>query len=207
MPTELSSPPTLFISRPVHRTLTKRVVKLICSAFLSLLLAACVLLFVLWLALRPHRPRFHVSSFSVTGLSANGSAPLTFSFEVAVRNPNQEIAVSYDSVFVSVYYRDDRVGAAEAPAAGPFFQPPKNTTVISGKAAGVAPAAAAGTVAREARAGSVVFRLELASVVRFRMSTWDTHRHHLHVSCDVEVGPDGLITVRSKDKRCYIYFL
>lgn len=219
MSAELPSPPPqhhLFPNRFFYRRapgpsrLTRRAIKLVCSVFLSLLLVAGVLLFVLWLALRPHRPRFHVLSFSVAGLSSPGAGGgLSFTFNVSARNPNGKISISYDSVFGSVYYRHDRVGSGgPTPAAAPFFQPPKNTKAVSGEAAGVAPAPAAAMIEWEAAEGSVGLRLELTSVIRFGVSTWDTRRHRLHVSCNVDVGgADGLITAGSKDKRCSIYFL
>ncbi|XP_074572355.1 NDR1/HIN1-like protein 12 [Curcuma longa] len=212
-----SSPPHhLFPNRffytqaAVRSSLTRRAIKLVCSVFLSLLLVAGVLVFVLWLALRPHRPRFHVLSFSAAGLSSPGDGGgLSFTFNVSVRNPNGRISISYDSVFGSVYYRNDRVGSGgPTPAAAPFYQPPKNTKAVIGEAAGVAPAPAAAMIAGEAAEGSVGFRLEMTSVIRFSVSTWGTRRHRLHVSCNVDVGgADGLITVGSKDKRCSIYFL
>ncbi|XP_010910294.1 protein NDR1-like [Elaeis guineensis] len=192
---------TLFKAHRVRESLTTRACKLLCSFFLSLLLAAGVILFVLWLSLRPHRPRFHVSSFSAPVLSP--SAGTAFSFDVSDRNPNGNIGIFYDAVAGSVFYRDNRVGS-EPKLAGPFYQPPKNTTVIHGAVDGAS--LSPEELAADLRSGRVGFRLELSTTIRFRVSTWDTHRHRLHVSCSVEVGPDGAILAASKSRRCSLYF-
>ncbi|XP_008777797.1 NDR1/HIN1-like protein 13 [Phoenix dactylifera] len=185
----------------VRESLTTRTAKLLCSFFLFLLLAAGVILFVLWLSVHPHRPRFHVSSFSAPGLSP--AAGTAFSFNVSDRNPNRNIGIFYDAVAGSVFYRGNRVGF-EPELVGPFYQPPKNTTAILGEVSGAS--LSPEELAVDLQSGRVGFRLELRSTIRFRVSTWDTHRHRLHVACDVEVGPDGALLEVSRSRRCSIYF-
>ncbi|OAY75019.1 Protein NDR1 [Ananas comosus] len=213
---------TRYRARQVRESLAKRFTKLLCSAVLSLLFAAAFVLFILWLALRPHRPRFHVSSFSASPLPSSSSSsssspspsspPTSFSAQVSVRNPNRNIGFFFGPFSGSVYYRDDPVASDPAMAPG-FYQPPKNTTAIAGRFVGsggtAAETAAAGMAIDLETAGTVRFRMEMRSTVRFRVSAWmawDTHRHALHVSCDVEVGPDGLILPQYKERRCSIYF-
>lgn len=77
---------------------------------------------------------------------------------------------------------------------------------------GTAVAAESKAVAEEIKAdleaaGRVGLRLELRSTVRFRVSVLDTHRHRMHVSCELEVGGDGMLVDEFKSKRCPIYFL
>ncbi|KAK3035095.1 hypothetical protein RJ639_032597 [Escallonia herrerae] len=50
--------------------------------------------------------------------------------------------------------------------------------------------------------GTVIFRLDLTSTIRFKISTWDSKRHRMHSNCQVGVGKDGLILANYKDKRC-----
>ncbi|XP_072995157.1 NDR1/HIN1-like protein 13 [Typha latifolia] len=196
---------TRFRVRPTRNPHLHRAAKLICASVLFFLFAAAFLLFLLYLALRPHRPRFHVSTFSATGLSSSSPAP-TFNTQISIRNPNEKIGMYFGPIAGSVYYLDEPVGPAEA-LAGAFYQPPKNTTTIGGTLGGgqVGEVAAAG-MAADQTAGAVAFRIELSSTVRFKVSTWDTHRHKMHVSCGVKVGSDGEILPDYKEKRCDIYF-
>lgn len=201
-----------YYAQKLQETLTSRVCRVFCSIFLSLLLIAALILFILWLSLRPHRPRFHVTAFSVTpgpaqlGAGAgNQSAQVTF--DVSLRNPNQNIGVFYDDAMRgSLFYRDRRVGVT-AELLPPFYQSPKNTTAIHGDFSGAVGADVSGQMKGEADArGQVWFRLELVVTIRFRVSTWDTHRHSMHADCDVGVSPDGSILPAAKDRRCSLYF-
>ncbi|MFS8015356.1 hypothetical protein Hanom_Chr15g01355441 [Helianthus anomalus] len=104
-------------SRPHHNTkynahhvqdsLTTRVTKLICAVFLSILFTVGLVTFILWLGLRPHRPRFHVQQFSFPSLAEpNGFSTAQLTFNVTARNPNIEIGIYYDTVNLTLYYRD-----------------------------------------------------------------------------------------------------
>ncbi|KAK1260922.1 hypothetical protein QJS04_geneDACA019115 [Acorus gramineus] len=193
---------TRYYTHRLHDSLTSRFCKCFCSIFLSLLLLLGIILFVLFLSLRPHRPRFHLLSFSIPSLSLQQQPqPLSISFSVSDRNPNRHIGVYYDAMRASIFYRDRLVGKP-AMLRYPFYQPPKNTTVING----TAESGPEGVVVNEYVWPVVGFRLELTSTIRFRLSTWDTHHHSMHVGCDVMVGSDGVVLPASKEKRCSIYF-
>ncbi|XP_074590353.1 NDR1/HIN1-like protein 26 [Curcuma longa] len=195
-------------SRRVLQSLTSRFVKCLCSVLLFLLLVTGVILFVLWLSLRPHRPRFHLAAFSAPGVAdAAGLADLAFAFNVTDRNPNQKIGIYYGAISGAVYYQDQQV--ASGPVMLPFYQPPKNTTAIAGKMAGTtipSGSAMAAQLAAQAAAGRIELRLELSSVIRFKVRVWDTRQHHLHVQCNLAVGSDGEILPESKGVRCSMYF-
>ncbi|OAY64848.1 Protein NDR1 [Ananas comosus] len=189
----------------VYETVTSRVAQCVCSFLLTLLLIAGVIVFVLWLSLRPHRPRFHLDAFSVPGLAQPG-APPAFQFNVTDRNPNRKIGIYYDAMFGSVYYNNRLVGSG--PVLFPFYQPPKNTTVVQGTLRPAAPEGDpvwAGFMA-DAAHGSVQLRLKLNSTIRFKVETWDTHHHHLYVDCDFVAGPDGNLLPLYKGESCPIYF-
>ncbi|XP_008804402.3 NDR1/HIN1-like protein 2 [Phoenix dactylifera] len=193
----------------VRERLTTRFAMGVCSVLLSLLLSAGVIVFILWLSLRPHRPRFHLSSFSAPAIAQPPPALLNspISFNVTDRNPNRNVGIYYDVVYGSVFYKDQLVGSG--PVLNPFYQPPKNTTLVLGDLTGTAAAAGdklAAQLADDAAAGRVEFRFELKSGIRFKVKIWDTHHHTLHVQCDVVVGPDGSLLAEYRDKRCSIYF-
>lgn len=57
----------------VKESLTTRVSKLICSIFLGLLAIVGLITFILWLSLRPHRPRIFLNDFNVPALGHGGN--------------------------------------------------------------------------------------------------------------------------------------
>lgn len=84
-----------YIAHRVQESLTSRFAKCCCSLFLSLLLIVAVIMFILWLNLRPHRPRFYLQSFSAPGLAQSTSPAVNsaFTFNVTDRNSNHKIGM------------------------------------------------------------------------------------------------------------------
>jgi hypothetical protein len=194
------------IAHRVHESLTTRVSKFICTIFLTFLLVVGMLTFILWLSLRPHRPRFHIHQFSISGLSQEtGPENAQIQFNVTARNANQNIVVRYDSMNGSVYYRDQSIGWK--PLLFPFDQEPKNTTIITDVFTLTNVNSQRWTDLNNDRVvGVVVFRLEISSIIRFKISKWESKHHRMHANCDVSVGSDGVILPISKEKRCPVYF-
>ncbi|KAK6133309.1 hypothetical protein DH2020_032972 [Rehmannia glutinosa] len=197
-----------YYAHRVKESLTTRVSKLICAIFLALLFLMGIITFILWLSLRPHRPRFHVHDFSIPDLAQEGGFQnAQIIYNVTARNSNQNIGVYYDSMELAVYYQDQSIGGSRL--LFPFYQKPKNTTVIAGVLGGAALTVTSQRwqqfMADRAR-GEVVFRLEVTSVIRFKISSWDSKRHRMHANCPVGVGPDGLVLPRYRTNRCPVYF-
>lgn len=208
-PAPAKSHRTRYYAHRVKESLTSRISKFVCAIFLFLLLILGIIAFILWLSLRPHRPRFHIQSFSFPALAQDAFPEPTVSFNVSDRNPNQNVGIYYDALGASLYYREKVVGAVPLPGT-PFYQPPKNTTWMVGVMAGAGMTVTEEVwrqmVAERVAGGRVMFRLEIVSAVHFKVSTWGSKRHRMHSSCDVEVGIDGQASAQSKEKRCSIYF-
>ncbi|CAH2047930.1 unnamed protein product [Thlaspi arvense] len=197
-----------YIAHRVKESLTTRVSKLICAIFLSLLLCLGIVFFILWISLRPHRPRFHISGFSLPGLGKpDGFETAHISFKITAHNPNQNVGVYYDSMDGSVFYKEKRVGSTNL--THPFYQDPKNTSWIEGALRGPTMAVNKDRwmeMGRDRDQGKVVFRLEVVSVIRFKVYTWHSKSHRMHANCYIEVGWDGMLLSGTKDKRCPVYF-
>lgn len=198
-----------YYAHRVKESLTTRISKLICAIFLGLLFLVGIISFILWLSLRPHRPRFHIHEFSIPGLAQEGgSQNALIIYNVTARNVNQNIGVYYDSMQLTVYYQESQ-SIGGSPLLFPFYQEPKNTTIIAGQLGGAAQTVTSQLWQQfmaDRQRGEVVFRLEVTSIIRFKISTWDSKRHRMHANCAVRVGPDGLILPIYKDKRCPVYF-
>ncbi|XAR65608.1 hypothetical protein NMG60_11009776 [Bertholletia excelsa] len=195
--------------RRVKESLSTRVSKLVCAIFLSLLFFIGIITFILWLSLRPHRPRFFTEDFSVSGMAqAVGFQGAQVRFNVTARNSNVNIGVHYDTAQqVTVYYHDQSIGTTSL--LFPFYQRPKTSIEISGALSGdtLTMSNDLWTQIQGDRAnGAAIFRLEVTSTIRFKVSTWNSKSHKMHANCDVGVGPDGSMLPSYKDKRCSVYF-
>ncbi|KAI3745443.1 hypothetical protein L1987_58555 [Smallanthus sonchifolius] len=192
----------------VKESLTTRVSKLICSVFLSLLFIVGLITFILWLSLRPHRPRFHINEFSIPSLAQdNGFASAQATFNVTARNPNLNIGIYYDTMHITLYYQNQNIGGE--PFLVPFYQEPKNSTILSDTLSGtklvVDEARWAQFVAARMH-GLVSFRLEVATAIRFKVAGWESKKHKMHANCEIGVGPDGLLIASYRVPKCPVYF-
>ncbi|XP_047332182.1 NDR1/HIN1-like protein 26 [Impatiens glandulifera] len=194
----------------VHDTLTTRVSKLICAVIIGLLIIISILTFILWLSLRPHRPKFHVREFSIPALAqANGFDGAQVIFNITARNPNLNVGYYYDDAMqVVLYYQDEDIGSTTL--LHPFLQEPKNETILYGVLSG--PTLLMNNqrwmqFQADRAKGAVIFRLSVSSTIRFKVSSWNSHSHKIHVNCEVGVGPDGLLLPRYINiKKCPVYF-
>ncbi|OMO76728.1 Late embryogenesis abundant protein, LEA-14 [Corchorus capsularis] len=158
-----------YYAHRVRESFTTRVTKIICAVFLSLLLVVGIAFFILWLSLRPHRPRFHIEEFTVPGLAQpEGFENAQITFNVTARNSNQHIGIYYDSMVGSVYYRDQQIGSR--PLLDPFYQEPKTTTVVYGTFGGATLTVNSNRwkeFMNDRQQSTVLFRLEITSVITF----------------------------------------
>lgn len=195
----------------VKESLTTRVSKLICSIFLGLLAIVGLITFILWLSLRPHRPRIFLNDFNVPALGhgGNGGGPenAQINFRVTARNSNQGIGIYYDASQVTVYYQEKSVGGYQVST--PFYQQPKNSTVFAITLSGSSLTLTESQwkqMLHDRPRGPVGFRVELASTIRFKISSWNSKHHRMRANCPVGLGQDGMLLPIYVDKRCSVYF-
>ncbi|OIT35703.1 PREDICTED: NDR1/HIN1-like protein 12 [Nicotiana attenuata] len=198
-----------YYAHRVKESLTTRVSKLVCSIFLGLLAIVGLITFILWLSLRPHRPRIFLDDFSVPALGQGVGGPenAQINFKVTARNSNQGIGVYYDASQVTVYYQEQSIGGYQVLT--PFYQQPKNSTIFASMLSGSSLTVTGSQwkqMQNDRTRGPVIFRLELTSTIRFKISSWNSKRHRMHANCPVGVGQDGMILPDYMDKRCPVYF-
>uniref|UniRef100_A0A0E0H6B4 Late embryogenesis abundant protein LEA-2 subgroup domain-containing protein n=1 Tax=Oryza nivara TaxID=4536 RepID=A0A0E0H6B4_ORYNI len=160
---------------PRERPHLTRCTKLLCSWFLSLLLVAGVLLFVVYLVVRPHRPRFHVAAFTAAGVQSGGG-PVALSGQLTIHNPNHDLAFFFGRVYMSVQYRGDGEVVVDGKdlTGGPLYEPPRGTSAVGFEGVAVPAGAATDMMARDAAAaaaggggGGVAFTVKVRSRIRY----------------------------------------
>ncbi|KAF2936630.1 hypothetical protein DAI22_04g316301 [Oryza sativa Japonica Group] len=88
----------------------EKVHRRLCWALVALVLLTLFIVLVVWLALRPHKPRFYLQDLSVLCLNVTPPASAylftTMQATVAARNDNGRVGVYYDKVDVYAQYKD-----------------------------------------------------------------------------------------------------
>ncbi|KAK2370097.1 NDR1/HIN1 protein [Trifolium repens] len=84
--------------------------------FVLLFLLLTVIIAIAWSVMDPHKPRFRVSSISVSNFSVSDSELKgTFEIELNITNPNRKVEIMVDSFSVSVFYGSVRLFGAIVP--------------------------------------------------------------------------------------------
>ncbi|CAN1165886.1 NDR1/HIN1-like protein 13 [Linum perenne] len=199
---------TRYYAHRVKQSLTNRVAKVICAVFLTILLLVGTVAFVMWLSLRPHRPRCFIEDFSIPGLDQpNGFQNAQVRFNVTVRNSNRKMVFHYGAMQGSVFYKDQQIGSAQL--TDPFDQEPKSTMILNKVLSGATMTVTSrrwAEVQGDRSLGKVPFRLDITATIMFRVSAWHSENHRMHATCEVSVGSDGSILPMYRTKRCPVYF-
>nr|WIW57585.1 late embryogenesis abundant protein LEA15 [Pinus tabuliformis] len=168
-----------------RNTRRKRMIRNLCSTILSLLIVVGVSVFITWLVLRPHEPKYYVEyasypELSVTDRILNSRMELN----LTTRNPSSRIGIYYYKMEGYIYYGDQRIAGSHI---GPFYQGHKGVRVLQ-------PTLTAHSVilrediARdlmlENSAGTLELRLKLYAHVRFKVRRSKSRHYNMRVKCD-----------------------
>lgn len=192
------------ISKSTRR---KRMITYLCSAILSLLIVVGVFVFVIWLVLRPHKPKYYIEYASYPKLSLpDRILNSRMELNVTTRNPNGRIGIYYYKMEAYIFYGDKRIAGADI---GPFYQGHKEIRVLQ-------PTLTAHSVilseetARDLRlensAGTLELELKLYAKIRFKVGSWKSRHYNMRVKCD-QLNVDRNNGGNSfNHRKCGVYF-
>ncbi|XP_065864583.1 protein NDR1-like [Euphorbia lathyris] len=157
--------------------------------------------FFIWLALKVSKPKCSLQKFYIPSLNQtlNATGNATFFFQIKLQNPNRLKGIYYDAVNVTFLYRptnNQSVGTFSIPG---FYQGHRKKALKGGQlnASGIDREA----VFREVSNGSAVFRVDLATAVRYKILAWKTKRHRITVGADLNISDQGTFINSDKDIR------
>ncbi|KAJ0089232.1 hypothetical protein Patl1_32698 [Pistacia atlantica] len=189
--------PTSYYHQPDRRagsTLLRRIIVMV-LAFLTVMALAS---FITWLVFRPQLPQFRVDSGSVSQLNTTeptSSLSATWQFTLTVKNPNEKLAISYNSLQASVAYAGLEVATTQL---APFSQEKGNETHLDFRLGAVDEYVGERVVSRieedrKAR-GLVDFSVGVYGWVRFKTGWWEMRWRLMKVSCEgvnIRLSNDG----------------
>ncbi|KAK9268707.1 hypothetical protein L1049_000468 [Liquidambar formosana] len=160
-----------------------------CSFIFTLGLTALFM----WLSLRTSNPSCSIDKFYLPALnkSSNYSQNTSIFFDVKLKNDNKDKGIYYDAVNLSFYYIKNTTRFFGNFTVVKFYQGHKKTAFKHGivKASGDEWEA----VFQEVSNGTpVVFGVDLATAVRFKIMAWKTKRHKIMVKGNVTVNNQGI---------------
>ncbi|CAL9761371.1 unnamed protein product [Musa acuminata subsp. burmannicoides] len=158
------------------------------ATFLVLVILAFLAVLVVWLVLRPTKPRFYLQDADLLRFNLTpGAAPLLTSVvqvTLSSRNPNDRIGVYYDRLDAFVLYNSQQVTAATALPSG--YQGHNDVTVWSpylyGADVPLAPYLA-DALSQDENAGYLLLYVRVDGLLRWKVGTWISGHYHLQANC------------------------
>lgn len=155
----------------------------LCQKIVGLVIGAGMSIFLAWLILRPHKPRFYVDTVSLSQLNVTDRIVNSrMDFNVTVRNPNGKLGIYYHKMEWNVFYEDDRIASGYLP---PFHQRHKTTTVLQPVLIGDNYEINSDDIARALAAldSPLELRLKLHANVRFKLGFCKSWNYKMRVEC------------------------
>ncbi|KAK9279072.1 hypothetical protein L1049_012747 [Liquidambar formosana] len=162
---------------------------LACLVFLLFLILFTI--FLVWIILRPAKPRFILQDATVYSFNVSSPNFLTSNIQVTVlsRNPNNLIGVYYEKLDIYASYRNQQI---TLPTSLPTtYQGHKDIVVWSpfvyGNNIPVAPYLAV-ALSQDQMAGMVLVNIKINGRVKWKVGTWISSRYHLYVNCPAYIA-------------------
>ncbi|GFQ06936.1 protein yls9 [Phtheirospermum japonicum] len=169
-----------------HDEHRKRLHRRLLAGLISLVAAVLLTVLLVWLILRPTKPRFVLQDAAVYAFNLTPPNFLTANLQITLssRNPNGRVGIYYDRVDVYAAYHSQQITlATRLPAS---YQGHKDITVWSpflyAAAVPVAPYLAAALEQDEA-AGAVLVNIRVDGRVRWKVGTFISGEYHMYVNC------------------------
>ncbi|XP_043720728.1 protein NDR1-like [Telopea speciosissima] len=174
-----------------------------CKCCLSFIFSVGLSALFLWLSLCPSLPTFSIQNFYVPALNTTTTTTgggTTVAIDFIIDNSNKFKGIYYDDLNIALYYAPNLnsfpVGNDSMPG---FYQghkkkATKKTTLQEAK---IPRAAAVKTVSSN---GTVSFRVDLGTKVRYKIVGRKTRRHKIKVQGDVSVDKQGKKTHKKSIK-------
>ncbi|XP_042518581.1 protein NDR1-like [Macadamia integrifolia] len=158
-----------------------------------------------WLNLRSSSPTFSIQNFSVPALNTSAktktttTTTTTVAIDFRIQNSNKYEGVYYDALNITLYYSPNLSFPVGNASIFGFYQRHKKKAVkeVTLHEVKIPWGAAARTVSSN---GTVGFRVDLATAVRYKVFGWKTGRRQMKVHGDVSVDNLGKQTYKKQIK-------
>ncbi|XP_057456986.1 NDR1/HIN1-like protein 12 [Lotus japonicus] len=176
------------------------------AAILGFIVLVLLVIFLIWIILRPTKPRFilqdatvfafNLSSTGATTPSLTTPTPntltLTMQATLTAINPNSRIGIYYQNLHTYASYKGQQISlAAELP---PTYQGHRDVTVWSpylyGYAVPVSPFML-DVLRQDQSAGAVLVNVKVIGRVKWKVGTWVSGRYHIYVNCPAYIRLAG----------------
>ncbi|KAK7342042.1 hypothetical protein VNO80_24984 [Phaseolus coccineus] len=179
-----------------HHSSHRRLLHLILIGAAAFVLLVLFVVFLIWVILRPTKPRFTLQDATLFNFNLSSPIPNTLSLTMQVtlsaHNPNARIGVYYHALRLHASYRSQQISL---PTALPdTYQGHHDFTVWSpflyGNTVPVAPFVLA-SLQQDQSAGTVMVNVKVNGRVKWKVGTWVSGRYHININCPAYISFAG----------------
>ncbi|KAJ3703609.1 hypothetical protein LUZ61_007314 [Rhynchospora tenuis] len=173
----------------------RRFYRRLCAFLLILVIIVLFIILIVWLSLRPTKPRFYIQDASVRELNVSASSDMLSSIlqvTIATRNPNDRIGIYYDRIDVYATYKYQQITLpAQLP---PVYQGHNDIDVWSpylyGADVPIAPFLG-NSILQDCQAGFILIHVKVDGRIRWKVGSWISGHYHLFVTCPAFLVTQG----------------
>ncbi|XP_073012995.1 NDR1/HIN1-like protein 1 [Typha latifolia] len=165
-----------------------------CAFFLFIVIVILLIVLIVWLTLRPTKPKFYLQDATVISINLTTPTLLTTSLQVTIssRNPNDRIGIYYNRLDIYAAYKNQQITVPNA--IPPIYQGHNDVVVwspyLSGIDVPVAPYVA-NSLLQDCSANFLLIHVKLDGRVRWKVGSWISGKYHLFVSCPAFLSVQG----------------
>lgn len=153
---------------------------------LAVIITILVVIFLVWIVLQPHKPRFILQDTTIYGLNLSDPNFLSSNMQVTIstKNPNDKIGIYYEKLDIYASYHNQQITlATELP---PTYQGHNDVSVWSpflyGDAVPVSPYLAV-SINQDVNAGVLLFNIKINGKLKWKVGSWLSGRYRIFVNC------------------------
>ncbi|KAK7832938.1 uncharacterized protein At1g08160 [Quercus suber] len=181
-PNQPYAPP--YNNQPYRASSSRAFVRTFLIAMIVVFISMGVIIFVLWLVLRPRLPEFRVDSLSLTNFSTSDtSVSGNWNARFSAYNPNKKLSIYYDAVDSMIFCRTEFVAETRIP---PFKQSKRNQTFVDASFAAkdaYVDRRALGDINADRTRGTLSFNVKLLARAEFKTGGWRARNKIVRVLC------------------------
>lgn len=157
------------------------------ACLLSLIIIVLFIILVIWLVLRPTKPKFLLQDTSIYEFNLTADSNILSSniqITISSRNPNDRIGIYYDRLDVFSEYKDTQITGTTGLPSG--YQGHNDVNIwspfLSGVAVPITPYLSA-SIGQDENAGFFLIYIKIIGQLRWKVGTWISGTYHIDVSC------------------------
>ncbi|PKA66814.1 Putative syntaxin-24 [Apostasia shenzhenica] len=164
------------------------------ACVLSLIILVLFVILVIWLVLRPTKPKFLLQDVSVYQFDLSGTNSLSSNLQITIssRNPNDRIGIYYDRLDIYAEYHNQQITGATSLPTG--YQGHNDVNIWSPYLNGVAVpvyAYIADTIGQDENAGLMLIYIKINGRLRWKVGSWISGHYHIDVNCPAFLAVDN----------------